>query len=111
MSALLIAIGIKKSIVFLFLGAVPILAYLLVVVKLRPTDKNPSEKEGMEEGIFYILHNGVFLVCLSYIFGLASIEAIFHLVDENDRAAMMVILVIGYIIVIALYNYMIRKYI
>lgn len=106
LSALLIAIGIKKSIAFLFWGIVPILVYLLLVVKLRPKDKNSGRKE---EGLFYILHNGVFLVCLSYIFGLASIKALFYLVDENDRATMAVILIVGYIVVIVLYNYMIRK--
>lgn len=88
--------------IFLVLGILPVFAYFISVLKL-------SKKGQIIEGVFYLLHMGIFAICFSYIFGLASIEIVYDLFGGNDRITIIGVIIIGYIAVIFLYKYIIRK--
>lgn len=60
LSVLLIVIGVKKSIIFFILGVVPILSYLVSIIKLKSASKKPGKKEVTIDGVFFILHSGIF---------------------------------------------------
>lgn len=109
LSALLIYIGVKKSIIFFILGLIPILVYLISIIKLKSANKKLYGRDGTIEGVYYIFHAGIYLVCLSYIFALAGIEIIYYVFNENERITIISIIIIGYIVVIFLYNCMVRK--
>lgn len=98
---LFVTIG-RSSKIFLVLGILPAFAYFISVLKL-------SKKGQIIEGVFYLLHNGIAAVCFSYIFALASIEVVYDLFGGTDRITIIGVIVIGYIAVIFLYKYIIRK--
>lgn len=108
-SILLIYIGINKSVMFLILGAIPGIAYLISIIKLKSINKKPGGKEEIIEGVYYLLHNGISAACYSYIFALAGIEIMCFAFDENERAVIIGIMILGYIVVIFIYTCMIRK--
>ena len=87
--------------VFLIAGILPILIYSLAVFKLKKGD--------VIEGVHCLLLNGIWAVCSSFIFALISIEIVFITFDENERAGIIGIIIIGYIVVFLLYRYIIRK--
>lgn len=64
-SILLIYIGINKSVMFLILGAIPGIAYLISIIKLKSINKKPGGKEEIIEGVYYLLHNGISAACYS----------------------------------------------
>lgn len=109
LSALLIYIGIWQSIIFLILGLVLVLAYLIFIIKLKSANKKLYGNDQVIEGVYYILNMGIYSVCLSYIFALAGIEIIYDIFNEKERITAISIIIAGYIIVIFLYKCMIRK--
>ena len=109
LSVLLIYIGIMQSIIFLILGLVPVLAYLIFIIKLKSANKKLYGNDQVIEGVYYILNMGIYSVCLSYIFALAGIEIIYDIFNEKERITAISIIIAGYIIVIFLYKCMIRK--
>lgn len=80
------------------LGLLPIALYLMFVVKLK--------KGKVIEGIFCILHNGVFSVCISFIFALAGIQIVLIAFQKQFRIVALCIAAAGYILVGLLYKYM-----
>lgn len=98
---LFVTIG-RNNKIFLVLGILPIFVYFIATLKL-------SKKGQKIEGVFYLLHSGISLVCFSYIFALASIEIVYDLFDGSDRIIIIGVIVIGYIAVIFLCKYIIRK--
>lgn len=95
-----IIIGVKDNILGL-LGILPIVFYFIFILKLK--------KGQVIEGIKYILHNGVFALCLSFVFGLAGMEILLYLFKGKERIIAISLIGIGYILVILLYSYIIRK--
>lgn len=95
-----IIIGVVDN-VFGLLGILPIIFYLMFIYKLK--------KGQTIEGIRYILHNGVLSICFSFLFGLAGIEILLYLFEEKARVIVISAIVIGYILIILLYIYIIRK--
>lgn len=83
------------------LGALPFILYFIFIVKFQ--------KARTIEGTFYILHNGVFAGCFSFIFALTGIEILLYLFQGKARNVVICIASIGYIVIILLYSYLIKK--
>ena len=90
-----------KNIVFIILGILPSIIYLITVLRLG--------EEGTFKGVLNILHDGIFSVCLSYIFAMISLELAFHSFEEDERGLVICIMVLGYVSVILLYRHMITR--
>lgn len=99
-SALSICLGMG-NIIFIILNIVPIVVYGISVFKLKD--------EYIIEGVYYILHNGIFAVCVSYIFAMISLELASCSFDGVERNLMIYIMVLGYVVFILLYRHIIRK--
>lgn len=91
----------KGNTIFLILNLVPVLVHFVSVLKLRVG--NTIEEE------FFILYNGIFLVCLSYVFAMLSFELVFDLFDRNARGLVIDMMILGYIVILMLYRYTIGK--
>lgn len=68
-----------------------------------------SIRDHIKDGIRYILHEGVSSLCFSFIFGLLGIELLLYLFEGKERAIVISVIGMGYILVIILYNYIFRK--
>lgn len=99
-SALSIYLGMG-NIIFIILNIVPIVVYSISIFKLKD--------EYIIEGVYYILHNGIFAVCVSYIFAIISLELASCSFDGVERNLMICIMVLGYVVFILLYRHIIRK--
>lgn len=91
------------NIIFLLLNLIPLSACVISIFKLKKGDTI--------EGVFYILYSGIFLVCMSYLFAMISIELVYGLFKGTGIGFVMLTMVMGYIAVILLYYYMIRRWI
>lgn len=88
-------------IVFMILDILPIFVYGISVIKLKD--------EYLIEGVYYILHNGILMLCFSYIFAMMSLEIVFRFLEKDERNLAIGMMVLGYIVAILLYKYTIRK--
>jgi len=95
-----VIIGVRDHILGL-LVILPIVFYLIFIFK--------SQKGQAIEGVRYILHNGVFSGCFSFIFALTGIEILLYLFEGEKRNIIIGIIIAGYIFVILLYRYIIKK--
>lgn len=95
-----IIIGVRSNILGM-LVFLPIIFYLIFIFK--------SKKGQTIEGVWYILHNGVFSGCFSFIFALTGIEILFYLFEGKERRIVICMISLGYFFVILLYSYIIKK--
>lgn len=99
-SALVIVFSMK-NIVFIILDILPSIVYLITVLRLH--------EEGTIKGISNILHNGIFALCLSYIFAMSSLELVFYLFEGGERGFVIGMIVLGDVVVILLFRRIIKK--
>lgn len=90
-----------KNIVFIILGILPSIVYLITVLSLH--------EEGTVKGISNILHNGIFALCASCIFAVLSLELVFRLFEEGERGLVIGMIVLGDIVTILLFRHIVKK--
>lgn len=83
------------------LGIIPIVLYPIFVSKLK--------KGQTIEGIFCILHSGVFLGCISFLFALAGIGLALKIFQGQLRIIVICIVGAGYVLAGLLYKFMFIK--
>lgn len=86
---------------FLILCICPAVSYLLFIIKFK--------KRKEIEGVQYILHNGIFSGCISFIFALAGIKLLFYLFNGKKRAIIICVVSGGYVLAGILYTYIIKR--
>lgn len=91
----------RRDYVFRLLFLLPALFYFISVIKLI--------KGKRIEGVNYILHNGIFAGCLSFLFGLIGFIMLFSLFDGKERIIMSCIAGTGYILASILIGYIINR--
>lgn len=95
-----IVMGVKSNTLGL-LGILPVIFYLVFVIKVK--------KGQVIKGAQYILHNGFWLLCFSFVFGLLGTDILFYLFEGKKRGIILCTISAGYIFAILLYSYIIRK--
>lgn len=83
------------------IGLLPITLYPIFVFKLK--------KGKIIEGIFCILHNGVFSVCISFIFALAGIEIVINVFQRQFIIIVICIVATGYVLAGLFYKFMFKQ--
>lgn len=91
----------RHNYIFLLLCLLPAILYLVFVIKLG--------KGKAIEGAQYILHNGIFSVSISLLFGLIGIDILIHLFGGKERNIIICVVSVGYVLMAILYSYMIKK--
>lgn len=91
----------RPNYVFLTLCLLPALFYFISAIKL---------KQGKAiRGVHNILYNGITAGCLSFLFGLAGLEMLLHLFEGKERIIMICIAGAGYVSVIILCIYIVKR--
>lgn len=92
--------GMKDNISWVF-ALLPMIFYLVFIVRFQ--------KERKMEGIYYILHNGVFSGCISFVFALTGIKILLYLFQGKERNIFIGIVIVGYVLIILLFSYLMKK--
>lgn len=99
-SALSIVIG-AKHIALWALDILPLIFYPIFIIKYK--------KGRAIEGPLYLLHNGVFSGCISFVLEVMSIAIVFDLFHGKTRNIVVCIIIAGYISAILLYIHIFKK--